>query len=49
LQRLIESREITRKKEKELLNIANGLNPFKLQKAVEIKIKNILNYAQKKN
>ncbi len=30
LQRLIESRQITKKKEKELLKIANGLNPFKL-------------------
>ena len=49
LQRLIESKQITRKKEKGLLKIANSLNPFKLQKTVEIKIKNILNYAQKKD
>lgn len=47
LQRLIESKQITKKKGKELLRIANSLNPFKLQKTVEIKIKNILNYALK--
>jgi len=49
LQRLIESKQITKKKGKELSSIAKSLNPFKLQKAVEIKIKNILDYARKNN
>jgi len=47
LERLIESKQITRKKGKELLKRAASLNPFKLQKAVDIKIKNMLDYAQR--
>jgi hypothetical protein len=48
LQRLIEAKTITKKEEKRLKGIADSINPFKLQKIIEMKIKNIVNYASKK-
>ena len=48
-QRLIESKRITKRKSNELLKISKHLNPFELQKRVEKKIKNILNYATRIN
>lgn len=47
LLRLVESKLLTQKKEKELQKIFNEIDPFELQKRVEKKIKNILNYAMK--
>ena len=44
LERLLDSGTLTKKKEKELKEKFNRLNPFKLQKEVERKIKKILNY-----
>jgi hypothetical protein len=44
LERILESGTLTKKKEKELRKKFNRLNPFKLQKEVERKIKRILNY-----
>jgi len=44
LERILESGTLTKKKEKELKKKFNRLNPFKLQKEVERKIKRILNY-----
>ena len=49
MQRLIESKRITKRKSNKLLKISKGLNPFALQKIVEKKIKNILNYAKRIN
>ena len=49
IQRLIESKRTTKRKSNELLKISKGLNPFALQKIVEKKIKNILNYAKRIN
>jgi hypothetical protein len=45
LQRLIESKQITKKRAKELSRTAGSLDPFKLQKSIETKIKFILSYA----
>ena len=44
LERLLESGTLTKKKEKELKKEFDRLNPFKLQKEVERKIKRILDY-----
>ena len=49
MQRLVESKRITKRKSNELLKISKSLNPFELQKIVEKKIKNILNYAKRIN
>lgn len=45
LQRLVESRILSRKEERRLKEIAGKINPFKLQEIIEMKIKNIVNYA----
>ena len=41
LERLIENKQITKKKEKELLKVVHSVNPFELQKTVEVKIKKL--------
>jgi len=48
IQRLLESKQITRKKEKELLGKVKNINPFELQKTLENKIKEILKYGKRK-
>jgi hypothetical protein len=47
-QRLLESRVLSRIEEKRFKVIAESINPFKLQEMVEMKIKNIVNYASRK-
>jgi hypothetical protein len=49
MQRLIESKRISKRKKNQLLKISKSLNPFELQKRVEKKIKNVLNYAKRTN
>ncbi len=46
LQRLLDSKQITRKKEKELLEKIKDVNPFELQKTLENKIRNVLRYGK---
>ena len=42
--RLLESKALTSEKEEELTRISKTMNPFELQKVLEMKIKNILRY-----
>jgi len=49
LQRLIDSKLLTKKKERELQKEFKSIDPFMLQKIVEKKIKNILSCAKKMN
>jgi hypothetical protein len=46
--RLIESEALTSEKKKELTRISETMNPFKLQKVLEMKIKNILRYVNER-
>jgi ABC-type sugar transport system ATPase subunit len=48
LQRLIESGAITKKRAGELKRMADSLDPFKLQKSIEKKIKYILGYVNER-
>lgn len=46
LQRLLDSKQITKKKGKELLENIKNVNPFELQKTVENKIRNVLRHGK---
>jgi len=41
----VESKILTKKEEGRLKEIAEKINPFKIQEIIKMKVKNILNYA----